>query len=237
MVKTAEECKQEVESRLDDLKFEYGDDSDMDELQIYDILRDEFQDDEYSQILIDMGIADADLGLEEIDDGSEDSIGGDSNLEDKDKLVSILLNPEKHILFVEKRFKGWDFDNKKFIKKRPYLIPVEEINLIIQILDGLFSAQNLVSKLNNDISGFEDSMNQKVQNIKNRLEDYPDHIVPAKSMTAAIDILLSEIQVVSNAIRSGRLGDLTRDILIGSYNEKSDGEGNKVKSKLDEFFG
>lgn len=230
---TKEELRLQVEHRREELILEEGDDSEMDELRINEILRDEFSGEIYDNVLVELGINIEETGLEEIED--DDNVLGDSNLDDKDKLTNILLNPENHLYGLEKRFKGYAIEGNKFIKKKPFIIPSDEIDAIMAILRSLYTPQSLASNLKTSIKKFENSMNKKVNNARNRLNDDPDHIVDRKEMRIAIDILLTEILTISNAISSGRLGNLSRDIIIGSYNEKEETDNSKTKSKLDEL--
>lgn len=228
-----ETLNSEVIQRRQDLILEIGEDSEMDELRINEILRDEFSDPKYDEVLIELGINIDNTGLE-VNEDEEESLG-DSNLDDKDKLTKILLHPEPHIHNVEMRLKGYVREGKKYVKKKPFIIPSDEIDVFVAILETLYLPQNLISNLKLSIKSFEDSMNKKVNNMRNRLNDEPDHIVSRQEMRIAIDMLLTEILTIRNAIGSGRLGNVARDILIGTYNEKEETDNSKTRSKLDEL--
>jgi len=61
-----------------------------------------------------------------------------------------------------------------------------------------------------------------LQDIRVRLENYPDHIVKPGTIKYVNGILLNEVSVVINAIETGRLGELATDMITGSYNERSE---------------
>jgi len=223
-----------VKERLEELQDEY-DGSEYDEVQINEILRDEFHEEEYQEALKELGINNEDIGLEEVEE--QDYVEPNTN-ETKDALLKIMMIAKDHIKKTRLRLEGKEVRGRKIVKVRPkYLIPSNEIDFIEQTLEALYSPQNLISKLQTNTSYFDDTMNTLINNFRVRLENYKDDIVSSKEMRMAIDIFLNEINVIRNAIISGRLGDITRDMIINSYNEKQESSGEDKLDKLKKEIG
>ncbi|MGM0446242.1 MAG: hypothetical protein ACQEQH_07515 [Bacillota bacterium] len=227
--------KEEVEDRLLELQEEYGD-SEYEQIRINEILRDEFQDEDYQQALIDLGINTENTGLEE---NIEDNTYTEPNTEDtKDALLKIMMVARDHIRKTRIRLEGKEIRDSKIVKVRgKFLIPSNEIDFIEQTLEALYSPQHLISKLHTNTSYFDDTMNTLINNFRTRLENYNDDVVSGREMRIAIDIFLNEINVIRNAIISGRLGDITRDMVINSYNEKQESTGEDKLQKLKNELG
>jgi len=210
---------QEVEKRKQDLIAEWGDDN-YDIIEINEILRDEFNDEKYEQALIDLGVNDEDTGLEDLEDGEENLSEGSEN---KDRIMQILLTNKKHIFETKLRLLNIErHKDGRLIQKGKELMPREDVDLFIQLLEALYSPQSLSTKLMKDVAEFDDNMNEIITNLNSRLGEYTDDIVSGNENKKAIDIILNEIEIVRLAIKHGRLGDITRDISINSYNEKND---------------
>ena len=236
-VETLDELIEEIENRREELLDEITDEEgNYDEIELNEILRDEFQEDKYQQALIDAGVNDSDddLGLNEIE--PEDSISTDDS-RDKDKLVQTMMKAKEHIKLVEMKLKGLEMVGGKPKFKQYFLIPRDDIDWLVIELDALYSTQSLSGKLHTNLSYFDDSMNTLLNNFRGRLAEYPDKVVPRQNMTKAIDIFLTEINVVRNAIMTGRLGDIARDMVINSYNEKTeDRPEDKVENLKKQLF-
>jgi hypothetical protein len=97
------------------------------------------------------------------------------------------------------------------------------------LLEGLFLPQNISSKLHLSLIEFESNMNTQLQHIRSRLTNYPDDICKGGKTKFTITLLLSEVQIIINAISSGRLGDLASDMVTGSYNERKEIKTDEVK--------
>ncbi len=219
--------------RRDELEFEIGD-SDLDEVKINNVLRDEFSDEKYSQALLDLGI-DEEIEQEDVEDEkdlnlSDDSTGGD-------KLLSILLISEEKLQETEMRLRNYKKVRGKWVRKQgeASLLPSEDIEEIMLFLIIINSPQNLLNKLTSETLSFTDSMNRKLNYFADKLESYPDHIVSYKEMNLALHVVLSQVLVVKAGISSGRLGDISRDMVIGSYNEKAQ-ESESSKEKFKDFL-
>jgi len=211
-----------VEDRLEDLKFEFGDDE-LSEVKIFQKLRDEFKDDKYKDALIELGVNASTTGLKLMD--NDKSSNNLFNKDDKnlDTLVKILLDTTEHIRRVDKRIRGFEEqDDKKWKRKILVFIPAIERIKIVSFLEAIFLPQNLISKKNLTIKDFESRMNKQLQDIRVRLENYPDHIVKPGTIKYINGILLNEVSVVINAIETGRLGELATDMITGSYNERNE---------------
>lgn len=228
---------EEVKQRRAELIDEFGN-SDVEEIRINEILRDEFNDESYDDALISVGVnlEDDDLGLDEVEE--EDDFTSPHDSDTKDALLKVMVNPSEHIKNTELRYKGFEPMNGKMVKKKRYLIPRDEITFVIQTLETLYLPQSLVSKLKKDIADFDDYFNSTVDSFRTRLEDYSEKIVPPQNLQIAVNMLLSEIVIIRNAIISGRLGDITRDMVINSYNEKQDSSTDtKVKDLKKKVMG
>lgn len=225
----------EVSKRMQELEEEFGD-SDYEAIQIKEILRDEFSSEDYGQALIDLNVNNEETGLEE--QLEEDGYVEPNTADTKDALLKIMMIAQDHIKKTRLRLEGKEIRKDKIVKVRPkFLIPSNEIDFIEQTLEALYSPQNLISKLHVNTSYFDDTMNTLINNFRVRLENYRDNVVSAQEMRIAIDIFLNEINVVRNAIISGRLGDITRDMIINSYNEKQESTGGDKLDKLKKELG
>ena len=212
----------EVEDRLEDLKYEYGDDE-LSEVKIFQKLRDEFKDEKFKPALIELGVNKTNTGLKKLD--SDTTSSNIFNKDDKniDTLVKILLDATEHIRRTDKRIRGFEEqDDKTWKRKILVTIPAIERIKIISFLEGIYLPQNITSKKNLTISVFESRMNKQLQDIRVRLENYPDHIVRPGTIKYINGILLNEVSVVINAIETGRLGELATDMITGSYNERNE---------------
>lgn len=229
----SDEDYNKVKKRLDELSDEYSDGdgniNPISEIEINEILRDEFTDSTYDDILIDLGINDEDLGLVE-DDEDDDTIGNGADEEKSKTIITTLLDGSEHVRFVEKRLKGWEKINGKMVKTNFFLIPRIEINAIILLLESLYLPQNMSSKLHLSSIEFESNMNTQLQHIKSRITNYNDDICGVGKNKLICALLLGEIQVIINAIQSGRLGDIASDMVIGSYNERRDVKPDEAKA-------
>jgi len=225
-----------VNNRLEELEEDYGD-SEYDQIRIKEILRDEFNEEKYNNALIELGINEEEIGLEE--NSLEETTYNDPNTaETKDALLKIMMIAKDHIFKTRLRLEGKEIRKDKVVKVRAkFLIPSSEIDFIEQSLEALYSPQNLISKLHTNTTYFDDTMNTLINNFRVRLENYHDKIVSAKEMRIAIDIFLNEINVIRNAIISGRLGDITRDMIINSYNEKQETNPEDKLDKLKKELG
>ncbi len=234
-----EDYVEEIENRREELINELSDsDGEYDEIELNEILRDEFSEPEYQNTLIELGInnTDEELGLNEAE--TEEQIVGDDN-KDKDKLLNTLLTNNKHIR--EIYFKLLNQEDKGIGKKPKFkgnpLIPSKDREFLILALGALYSTQSLSGKLHTNLSYFDDSMNTLLNNFRGRLSEYPDSILARQDMMRAIDIAMTEVNVVRNAIMSGRIGDLARDMVINSYNEKDERkEDDKVSELKKQLF-
>jgi len=220
--------KEKVLKRQQELECEYGD-SEIDEITINEILRDEFQGEDYEAILIELGINDEDLGIEEQTDKSEENSESRVNI-DENKLFNIFLNLKTSIDATEHTLRGRRKINGKWVKVTLKTLPSKEIDNIIEFLRDITEPQSLVAKLKMDIIDFSLSLNLTINGFLSTLEDYPDDIVDNDMMKSTISLILTKTTIVVNLVKSGRLGDLLRDMVIGSYNEKSE---DKVKTKED----
>lgn len=212
----------EVEDRLEDLRYEYGDE-DLSEVKINEKLRDEFKEDKYKQVLIDLKINKESTGLKKVE--TKDTSTNLFNKDDKnvDTLVKVLLDTTEHIRRLDKRIRGFEEDgNKKWVRKMLIFVPAIERIKIISFLEGIWLPQNIISNKHLTMREFEGRMNKQLQDVRVRLENYPDHIVKPGTIKYIIGILLNEVAVVINAIESGNLGKIATDMITGSYNERAE---------------
>ena len=231
----SQEDYDKVVARREELQLDYGDGDDelnsISDVEINEQLRDEFRDDKYEDILIELGINDdeSELGLVE-DTIDDDGIGGEGGDNEKGQsIVNTLLDGSKHVKRVEKRLKGWEWIDDKWVKTSFFLIPREEINSVVLLLESLYLPQNISSKLHLNVIEFESNMNTQLQHIKRRITNCSDDICKVGMNKFTNTLLLGEIQVIINAIQSGRLGDLTSDMVVGSYNERKDIKPEEVR--------
>lgn len=212
----------EVEDKLEDLKFEHGDD-DLSEVKIFQKLRDEFRDEKYKGALIELGVNNKSTGLVKVEDTTKSNSIINKDDRNIDTLVKILLDTTPHVRRVDKRIRGFEEqDDKTWKRKILVFLPAIERIKIASFLEGIFLPQNLISKKNLTIKDFESRMNKQLQDIRVRLENYPDHIVKPGTIKYINGILLNEVSVVINAIETGRLGELATDMITGSYNERNE---------------
>ncbi|MFW6130491.1 MAG: hypothetical protein ACOC56_04830 [Atribacterota bacterium] len=214
--------KEEILKRQEELIDEYGD-YDSYEVEINEILRDEFHEDKYSEALEELGINDSieELGLEE--DKEDDSIGDDSTTdEEKSNLVRTLLENNKHVYNLYLRLVGYEVLGDKITYTGKQLIPRRDIDFMISVVASLYQPQTLSSKLMHNIKDFDDHMNSTLNQFRKRLAEYSDDICSKNEFRKAIDLFLHEVHTVRNAIMTGRIGDLTRDISNTSYTEKQE---------------
>jgi hypothetical protein len=212
----------EVEDRLEDLRYEYGDE-DLSEVKINEKLRDEFKEEKYKQVLIDLKINKESTGLKKVE--TKDTSTNLFNKDDKnvDTLVKVLLDTTEHIRRLDKRIRGFEEDsNKKWVRKMLIFVPAVERIKIISFLEGIWLPQNIISNKHLTMREFEGRMNKQLQDVRVRLENYPDHIVKPGTIKYIIGILLNEVAVVINAIESGNLGKIATDMITGSYNERAE---------------
>lgn len=230
LVSNYDELYDEVVQRQEELEFEYGSDSEYSEVKINEVLRDEFSGEEYKQILIDLGINVEKINLSSTD--TKNSWYNSTDEKEKENLVKTLLKG-KHTFNTDKRLRGWEeVGINKFDRKTFNLLPTTDILFILQFLEAIYSTPSVTGKLDRHVNEFDDSINTQLTNFANKLVNYPDKIVNTDEMTQIINMLLNESSVVRTAIITGRLGDLSRDMVIGSYNEK---EEQSSKDKLDEL--
>lgn len=209
-----------VEDKLEDLKFEYGDDE-LSEVKIFQKLRDIFKDPKYDDALIELGVNKESTGLKKIDSNNNSTSIFNKDEKDINTLVKILLDTSEHIKRIDKRIRGFEEqDDKTWMRKILISIPAIERIKIISFLEAIFLPQNLTAKKNLTINAFESRMNKQLQDIRIRLENYPDHIVKPGTIKYINGILLNEVYVVINAIETGRLGELATDMITGSFNER-----------------
>lgn len=221
----------EVEDRLEELELEYGD-NDISEVKINEKLRDEFKDPKYKDILIELGINEKDIGLKKVESSTSSNIlsSSDKNLS---ALVKVLLETTDHIERLDKRIRGFEEDaNKEWKRKMLIFIPAIERIKIISYLEGIWSTQNIISNKRLTMKDFESRMNKQLQDIRVRLENYPDKIVKPGTIKYVVGILLNEVAVVINAIESGNLGKIATDMITGSYNERSEPQKELSKEEL-----
>lgn len=217
----------EVETRLEELKLLHGE-SEIDELNINEILRDEFNQENYYDILIHLGINE-ELDLEEEDPyEKEDTIGNDDK--DYNTLIKTLLVTKQEVFETEMKLRGYDKEGKKYIKKRVELLPSKDIVFIIEFLKDNLSPQALMSQLKSKTKEFDHSMNSFLTKFKSTFENYKDNIVSAEEQSNVIQLLLSKIITVRRVIQDGKLSAALRDMIIGSYNEIQDTEKTKKDS-------
>lgn len=216
-----ENLKQQVEKRLEELKEEYGSYEDY-EIEINEILRDEFQEEDYEDILIELGINDSEeeLGLQEED--ISDDIGEGKDEADKDNIIKTLLRNNSHVFKLAMTLLGYEAFMGEWEYKGKPLIPKRDVKFMIEVISNWYQPQSLSGKLQNEIKKFDHHLNTIVNNFRIRLTNYPDDVCSATEMRIAIDLFLSHAQIIRNAIITGRIGDLTRDMSINSYNEKQD---------------
>lgn len=213
----------EIENRLEDLRYEYEDDE-LSEVKINEKIRDEFKDPKYNDALIELGINLKDTGLKKIesDDSSSNLLSKNSN-KDNDKLISVLLDTTDHVRRIDKRIRGFEeIEKDKWQRKILIFIPAIERIKITSFLDGIWSTQNIISNKRLSLGLYEGRMNKQLQDIRVRLENYPDHIIKPGTIKYVIGILLNEVAVVINSIESGNLGKIATDMVTGSYNERSE---------------
>jgi len=213
----------EVEDRLEDLKYDYEDD-DLSAVKINEKLRDEFKDEKYKDALIDLDINLKDTGLKKIETNTtSNNLLSKSDNKDNETLIRTLLDTSDHIRRIDKRICGFEeVEKNKWKRKLMFFIPAIERIKIASFLEGIWSTQNIISNKRMTLSVYEGRMNKQIQDIRVRLENYPDHIVRPGTIKYVVGILLNEIAVVINAIESGNLGKLTTDMITGSYNERSE---------------
>lgn len=217
----SDSLKQEVETRLDELIEEYGSYEDY-EIEINEILRDEFNDEDYKQILIDLEINDdeEELGLKEHDDTDDISEGKEND--EKDNIIKTLLRNNGHVYKLAMTLLGYEEFMGDWEYKGKPLIPKRDIKFMIGVISNWYQPQSLSSKLQDKIKDFDDHVNTILNNFRKRLTNYTDDVCSATEMRIALDLFLSHAHIVRNAIITGRIGDLTRDMSINSYNEKQD---------------
>lgn len=211
-----------VEDRLEDLKYEYGDE-DLGDVKINEKLRDEFKDPKYKQVLIDLGINKENTGLKKI----ENTTSSNNLLKNDDKnidtLVKTILDTTEHIRRLDKRIRGFEEDNNKVWKRKILIfVPAIERIKIISFLEGIWLPQNIVSNKHLSLAEFESRMNKQLQDIRVRLENYPDNIVKPGTIKYVVGILLNEVAIMINAIESGNLGKIATDMITGSYHERAE---------------
>lgn len=228
-----EEAMQEIEDRWDDLKYEIGDETALDELCIFEKLRDEFIGEEYEEALKELGINEEIAELKDAKNPEEEEKKiSDADEANNDRIIRTLLITETKLFALEMNLRGFSKENGRWVRKSLELLPSTEIALITDYIRDNFLPQRLTSKLKSKSSDFNDSQNHFVTNTLWRLESYPDNIVNAREMNAAVQMILSKILVVRDAIQNGRIGDLLRDILIKSYNETAEPIGNTTKDEI-----
>lgn len=212
----------EVEDRLEDLKYEFGDE-DLSEVKINEKLRDEFKDEKYKDALVELGINKKDTGLKKVEDKTTSSNLFNKDDKNIDTLVKVLLDTTEHIRRIDKRICGFE-EIKRNDWKRKILIfvPALERIKIVSFLEGIWLPQNIISNIHLSKGIFEERMNYQLQTIRSRLENYPDHIVKPGTIKYVVGILLNEVAVVMNAIESGNLGKIATDMITGSYNERQE---------------
>lgn len=228
----------EVEDRLEDLKFEYGDDPSS-EIKIFQKLRDEFKDTKYQKALQTLNISNSELGIKSSPiKNSNSNLWGSRDNKHLETIVQILLNPQVHIRNTQMRLNGnYESNPGEWRRIKGYMeLPSEELMAIIQFLEDIFLPQNIISKKHLTITDFEDSMNRQLHHIRVRLENHPDHIVPPGQIKFIIHILLNNVQVIKNAIESGRLGDLATDMITGSVTERNDPKPNLTRDQIIDAF-
>lgn len=211
----------EVEDRLEDLKYEYGEDE-LSEVKVNQKIRDEFKDEKYKKVLEELGVNKADTGLKKIENTTSSNLlkSDDRNI---DTLVKILLNSDEYVEQMMYLIRGFELDvNKKWKLKTYVPIPRDIRTKINTFLKGIWKPQNIVSNKQLSLTVFESRLNHQVQSIRIMLENVPDHIVPPGKIKYVVDILLGEVAVMINAIENGNLGKIATDMVTGSYNERSE---------------
>jgi hypothetical protein len=222
--------KSEVETRREELIEEWGEDE-YDVIEINEILRDEFNSEEYKQVLIDLDINDEDLGLKE--EKADEKITSVNDDEKKENIVQLMFSNNAHIKRIYLKLLGYEEVRGSMRFTGKTLIPKDDVKFMMDVIASLYQPQSLSGKLTKNIKFFDDHYNHILQNFRVRLENYTDDICSARDMRVAIDIFLNEVQVVRSAIMSGRHGDLARDMTIGSYNEK--GDNTAAEDKIDKL--
>lgn len=213
----------EVEDRLEDLKYDFEDDE-LSEVKINQKLRDEFKDEKYKDALIELGINLKDTGLKKLETNTtSNNLLNKTDNKDNEKLIGVLLDTTEHVRRIDKRIRGFEeIEKDKWARKLLIFIPAIERIKITSFLDGIWSTQNIISNKRLSLAIYEGRMNKQLQDIRVRLENYPDHIVRPGTIKYVIGILLNEVAVVINAIESGNLGKIATDMVTGSYNERSE---------------
>lgn len=217
-----EELLQEVKARQEELKLLHGD-SVVDELKINEILRDEFSNEEYEEILIDLGINE-ELDLEEEDPyEKEDNINNDDE-KDYNTLIKTLLVTKEGNFQTEMKLRGFDKENNKWVKKRNELLPSNDITFIMEFLTDNLSPQAFMSKLKSKTKEYDDSMNGFITKFNEKYENYPDNIINVEELTDVIQMILSKIMSVRRVIQDGDLGKALKEMIVGSYKETQEPE-------------
>ena len=221
---------EEIEDRRDELELEF-EDSDLDEIKIKDMLRDEFSDPKYKEALIEAGINE-DIKGDLIEKEDDLTIGGDEN--GSDKILKILIMTDEDIQETEMILRGFKKEKKQWYKSREELLPSEDISEVLLFLRTNFLPQNLMTKLNvknESLGDYLKSLNYSMTYFNDKFTDYPDHIVSLKDKQFIMRLLLNKCQVVINAIRNGELADAIKQILSSTYHEKAEQQEDK-KDKL-----
>lgn len=224
-----EELKQEVQDKLDELRYEYDD-----EYELYERIRDEFDDEIYDDILIELGINDKDesLGLKEIEDDDDKYITDDKDKPDGERVLNKLFGTDKRLKDVYKMLKGINPDTNKR-ENISFLIPRKDIDSVMLFLKGLYSPQVLMSNLSYRGLKFDSDMNAQLHNIRRRLARYPNNIVPEGVSNRVISYLLAEVSFIKTAVEDGNFGDKVVAILVGSYDERNQPE--KREKEVDDI--
>lgn len=226
------ELDQEILEEIKERRIELEEDYEYETLKVNEALRDEYAD--YPNELIELGINQSaeELGLAKQDktsilDGVEPSDNVKSELIESVLKVSKRLKETKLALEGLQEIKG---ELQRVNKKR--LVPEDEINFIMEFLKSIYSPQRLLSKIDSlNTKRFDDYIGKQLKLLNSRLGEYRDDIISYQEQERVMQLVIDNCETVRHAIKDGRLGDILRDMVIGSYNEKSSPDVNKSQLK------
>lgn len=222
----SQEKKDEIIKRRDELYEDYGN-SEYDEVKINEILRDEFDEEDYGDELEELGINynEDELGLEYTSE--DENIEGST--EGKENILRLMFVNNKHVYKIYLDLMGYKEEGGKLVYRGKSLIPEKDIVFMIKTIGTLYQPQSLSGDLKKDVKEFDDHYNTILTNFIDRLSQYTDDVCSAKELRSIADIFLTEVLTVRYAIKNGRLGNLTRDTANNSYTEKEDISSSDVK--------
>lgn len=208
---------EEIEDRKLELELEYDDDY----VKINEILRDEYSDYQKELVHLKINSNPEDLGLKKKEDDTS-NYGTEPSEKTKSEIIESVLKVSKRLKETRLALEGKVEKDKVIIKPKKNLVPTEEIDFIMEFLKTIYSPQKLLSKIDvNNLKSFDDFSNRQLSRIAKRIGNYPDHIVSLENQERVMQLILENVITVKQSILNGRLGDILRDMTIGSYNEKS----------------